>query len=84
MPWCNNCNVVNAAGWSPRRWVAGRVRGQTREMIGDEPYAYPTLEAREIYLWERYEDLYRYPPPFGPPYYDPWYYRHRRYGYPYR
>lgn len=64
--------------------VAGRVRGQTREMIGDEPYAYPTLEAREIYLWERYEDLYRYPPPFGPPYYDPWYYRHRRYGYPYR
>jgi outer membrane lipoprotein len=64
--------------------VAGRVLGQTREMIGEEPYAYPTLEAREIYLWERYEDRYRYPPPYPPPFYDPWYYRHRRYGYPYR
>jgi outer membrane lipoprotein len=60
--------------------VAGRVRGQTREAIGDEPYVYPTLEAREIYLWERYEDLYRYQTPF----YDPWYYRYRRWGYPYR
>ncbi len=64
--------------------VAGRVLGQTREAIGDEPYVYPTLEAREIHLWERYEDRYRYPPPYRPLYYDPWAYRYRRYGYPYR
>ena len=60
--------------------TAGRVIGQTREAIGEEPYVYPTLEAREIYLWERYEDLYRYRPPT----YDPWYYPYRRWGYPYR
>jgi outer membrane lipoprotein len=64
--------------------VAGRVLGQTREAIGDKPYDYPTLEAREIYLWERRENAYRYPPPYPPPLYDPWYYRYRRYGYPYR
>jgi len=64
--------------------VAGRVLGQTREAIDHEPYDYPTLEVREIYLWERYEDLYRYRPPYRPPYYDPWYYRYRRHGYPYR
>ena len=64
--------------------VAGRVLEPTREAIGDEPYVYPTLEAREIYLWERHEDRYRYPPPYRPLYYDPWPYRYRRYGYPYR
>jgi outer membrane lipoprotein len=64
--------------------VAGRVLGQIQEPIGGEPYVYPKLEAREIYLWERYEDLYRYQPPYRPLYYDPWYYRNRRYGYPYR
>ena len=64
--------------------VAGRVLGRTREAIGDELYDYPTLEIREIHLWERHEDLYRYRSPYRPPYYDPWYYRHRRYAYPYR
>lgn len=64
--------------------VAGRVLGRTREAIGEEPYDYPTLDVREIYLWERPEDVYRYRPPYRPPYYDPWYYRYRRYGYPYR
>ena len=63
--------------------VAARVLGQTREAIGDEPYIYPTLETREIYLWERQDDRYRYPPPYRPLYYDPWVYRYRRYGYPY-
>jgi outer membrane lipoprotein len=63
--------------------VAGRVLGQTRESIDHEPYDYLTLEAREIYLWERMEDLYRYRPLYRSPIYDPWYDRHRRYGYPY-
>jgi len=61
--------------------VAGRLLGQTRENIDEEPYDYLVLEAREIYLWERAEDLYRYQPYYPPAYYDPWYYPHRRFGY---
>lgn len=64
--------------------VAGRVMGRTREAVGQEPYDYPTLEVREIHLWAREEDLYRYRPAYRSPFYDPWYDRHRRYGYPYR
>lgn len=51
--------------------VAGRVTGVTRETIDKEPYDYLTLAAREIYLWERYEDLYPYR--YRSPFYDPWY-----------
>lgn len=70
-----------------RLTVAGRVLGQTRETIDQEPYDYPTLEALEIHLWERSEDIYRHRPYYGPPFYDPWYDpwygRHRWRGYPY-
>ncbi|MGD9330907.1 MAG: Slp family lipoprotein [Desulfobacterales bacterium] len=60
--------------------VAGQVTGVTREAIDHDPYDYVILTAREIYLWERYEDLYPYG--YRSPFYDPWYdrrpwYRHR-------
>lgn len=63
--------------------VAGRVTGVVREAIDHEPYDYLILFAREIYLWERIEDLYRYRSYFPSPAYDPWYYRYpsRRYRY---
>lgn len=61
--------------------AAGEVDGVIREMIDHEPYDYILLTSREIHLWERAEDLYRYP--YRSPLYDPWYYRHppRRYRY---
>lgn len=63
--------------------VAGEVTGVIREPIDHEPYDYILLASREIYLWERVEDLYRYPYPYRSPLYDPWYDRHpaRRYRY---
>lgn len=63
--------------------VAGKVTGVIREMIDHEPYDYLTLESREIYLWERIEDLYRYRSYSRYPLYDPWYHRYpaRRYRY---
>jgi outer membrane lipoprotein len=63
--------------------VAGEVAGVIREMIDQEPYDYILLASREIHLWERAEDLYRYPYPYRSPLYDPWYHRHpsRRYRY---
>lgn len=63
--------------------AAGEVAGVIREMIDHEPYDYILLTSREIHLWERAEDLYRYPYPYRSPLYDPWYYRHpsRRYRY---
>jgi outer membrane lipoprotein len=64
--------------------VAGRVEGQTRENIDDVPYDYLVLEAREIHLWEREEDLYRNRPIYPPPIYDPWYGGYWRRGYRYR
>ncbi len=63
--------------------AAGRVLGLTREAIDNEPYDYVTLESREIYLWERVEDLYRYHPYYRSPAYDPWYYRRPWRRYPY-
>lgn len=63
--------------------AAGRVLGLTREAIDHEPYDYVTLESREIYLWERLEDLYRYHPYYRSPAYDPWYYRRPWRRYPY-
>jgi outer membrane lipoprotein len=61
--------------------VAGKVNGVIREAIDHEPYDYLTLASREIYLWERIEDLYRYRSYYRSPAYDPWYYRYpsRRY-----
>ena len=41
--------------------TAGRVIGQTREAIGQEPYVYPVLEALEIHLWPLGEDRYPHP-----------------------
>jgi outer membrane lipoprotein len=63
--------------------AAGEVAGVIREMIDHEPYDYILLTSREIHLWERAEDLYRYPYPYRSPLYDPWYYRNpsRRYRY---
>jgi outer membrane lipoprotein len=63
--------------------AAGEVTGVIREAIDHEPYDYILLASREIYLWERTEDLYRYPYPYRSPLYDPWYYRNpsRRYRY---
>jgi outer membrane lipoprotein len=63
--------------------AAGEVTGVIRETIDHEPYDYILLASREIYLWERVEDLYRYSYPYRSPLYDPWYYRHpsRRYRY---
>jgi outer membrane lipoprotein len=62
--------------------TAGRVIGITREAIDHEPYDYVVLEAREIYLWERMEDLYRYHPYYRSPAYSPYYRRPwRRYPY---
>jgi outer membrane lipoprotein len=63
--------------------AAGEVTGVIREMIDHEPYDYILLASREIHLWERAEDLYRYPYPYRSPLYDPWYHRHpsRRYRY---
>ena len=63
--------------------VAGRVLGLTREAIDEEPYDYITLESREIYLWERVEDLYRYHPYYRSPAYDTRYYRRPWRRYPY-
>jgi outer membrane lipoprotein len=61
--------------------AAGEVAGVIRELIDHEPYDYILLASREIHLWERAEDLYRYPYPYRSPLYDPWYRRHpsRRY-----
>ena len=61
--------------------AAGEVTGVIREMIDHEPYDYILLASLEIHLWERAEDLYRYPYPYRSPLYDPWYHRHpsRRY-----
>ena len=70
--------------------AAGRIVGQTRESIGQEPYVYPLLEALEIHLWQPREERYPYHPypPYHPfyrsPFYDPWYDRHPWRGYPYR
>lgn len=63
--------------------VAGKVTGVVREAIDHEPYDYLILSAREIYLWERIEDLYRYRSYSRSPVYDPWSYRYpsRRYRY---
>jgi outer membrane lipoprotein len=63
--------------------VAGTVSGVIREAIDNEPYDYVVMESREIYLWERMEDLYRYRSYNRPPFYDPWYHRYpsRRYRY---
>ena len=63
--------------------VAGKVTGVVREAIDHEPYDHLILSAREIYLWERIEDLYRYSSSFRSPAYDPWSYRYpsRRYRY---
>jgi outer membrane lipoprotein len=63
--------------------AAGKVTGVIREAIDHEAYDYLTLEAREIYLWERIEDLYRNRSYYRSPVYDPWYYRYpsRRYRY---
>jgi outer membrane lipoprotein len=63
--------------------AAGEVTGVIREAIDHEPYDYILLASREIYLWERTEDLYRYSYPYRSPRYDPWYYRNpsRRYRY---
>jgi outer membrane lipoprotein len=54
--------------------TAGRVIGTKRETIDQEPYDYVVIEAREIHLWERMEDLYRYHP-YRSPVYDPYYRR---------
>ena len=62
--------------------VAGRVLGTKREAIDQEPYDYVVLEAREIHLWERMEDLYRYHPYYRSPAYAP-YYRGQWRRYPY-
>jgi outer membrane lipoprotein len=61
--------------------AAGEVDRRDPGAIDHEPYDYILLASREIHLWERAEDLYRYPYPYRSPLYDPWYYRHpsRRY-----
>ena len=61
--------------------AAGKVTGVIREAIDHEAYDYLSLESREIYLWERIEDLYRHRSYYRSPVYDPWYYRYpsRRY-----
>lgn len=58
--------------------VAGTITGQEERAIGEHPYMYPIIKAREIHLWERRT------PPY---YYDPWLYRdpflYPWYNYPY-
>jgi outer membrane lipoprotein len=55
--------------------VGGIVKGLTPEVIGDQPYDYLTLEAREIFLWERLD----YAPLSNPRYSRPYPYDDPRY-----
>jgi outer membrane lipoprotein len=61
--------------------VGGTVKGLTPEVIGDQPYDYLTLEAREIFLWEKeaYHPMadprYSRPYPYDDQRYNPFDYR---------
>jgi outer membrane lipoprotein len=57
--------------------VGGVVRGVTTEAIGDDAYDYLTLDSREIFLWQRADDL------SGPPYERTYPYPDPRYRRPY-
>ncbi|MBI4495898.1 MAG: Slp family lipoprotein [Deltaproteobacteria bacterium] len=64
--------------------VAGEVAGKEVQQVGTMPYPYPVILAREIYLWEKPDRYYRYPPPW---YFEPypyWWYRpYWRYRHPF-
>ncbi len=50
--------------------VAGEVAGKEVQPLGNSQYAYPTVAAKELYLWERTPV---YQPIYPPWYYDPYY-----------
>lgn len=68
--------IVRAAGFldpmvyrtGRRITVAGEVAGKEDRPIGKVNYAYPVLDARQLYLWPRYREVYY--PYYYPPYYD--------------
>lgn len=56
--------------------VRGRVQGVIEQAIGDYRYAYPLVEADDIYLWKPRLPVQHYPhyPYYYDPYlYNPWY-----------
>jgi outer membrane lipoprotein len=55
--------------------VHGRIEGVVEQAIGEYRYAYPVVQADNVYLWKQRHPPqaympYRYPYPY---YYDPWY-----------
>ena len=50
--------------------VTGTLRGSEAGKVGEFAYSYPVVEVQTYYLWPKEVLL----PPFGYPYYDPWFY----------
>jgi outer membrane lipoprotein len=66
--------------------VSGTITGSETRKVGEFPYRYPVVEARQHYLWPVEPQLpprYRDPWWYDPWWYDPWYYPWRPYRYPY-
>jgi outer membrane lipoprotein len=67
--------------------LAGVVRGKEKRRLGQIDYVYPTLMAKEIFLWEERVFHEPYPWGYGDPWWDyPWYPwpRPYRWRYPHR
>ena len=68
--------------------VIGTVTGDEERKVGELPYRYPVIAVERIRLWPQeidYGGYYPYPWPGWPygPYYDPYYFGPRPYGWPY-
>jgi outer membrane lipoprotein len=65
--------------------VTGTLASTETGKVGDYPYTYPVVEAKEWYLWpKQVARPYGYDPWYDPWYYRPWYDYRYPYGYPYR
>jgi outer membrane lipoprotein len=58
--------------------VAGKVAGKRMDKVGELEYAYPLINADQVYLWPRPDPYYYYPPLYGS--YWPYYYPYGPYG----
>ncbi len=63
--------------WTGRRiTVAGELRGEKIEPLGEIYYRYPLVMSKQIYLWPEYDQYAYYS-------YDPWWYDDFWWGYPF-
>ena len=68
---------LDPAIYKPERklTVRGRIEGVVEQAIGEYRYAYPVVQADDIYLWKPLPPPQAYPPYpyYNPIFYDPWY-----------